>query len=176
VSTCLNPQLHGSISVGQRCACGFESPAGMPHDFVTLLVTGNASESKDTISQCAWCNLVRHDYEYDGGKRSPNYPTHHLHGRGAVDRGCTRGDMAEERAAAAAAGPSSGAAGDDVWLRAFGSPPSERQRQFIAAVRRETIDACVAKVRQVERAWAPSMPATGFASECIAALKGGETR
>lgn len=71
-----------------------------PHDFVMLFATENEAGSKDTISQCARCNVVRHDYEYDGGKRSPNYPTFHLRGMSVTDEGCPRGDMTEEAAAA----------------------------------------------------------------------------
>lgn len=75
------------------------TPSGIPHDWVALFVTENSAGSKDTISQCARCNMMRHDYEYDGGKRSPNYPMFHLRGMGAADSGCSRGDMTEERAA-----------------------------------------------------------------------------
>ncbi len=71
----------------------------IPHDYVVFFVTTNDVGSKDTISQCARCNLLRHDYEYDGGKRSPNYPMFFRNGRGAVEGDCPRGDMTEERAA-----------------------------------------------------------------------------
>lgn len=81
----------------ERVPCSNE--AVIPHDWVSLFVTENAYGSKDTISQCARCNLVRHDYEYDGGKRSPNYPTFHFRGSGVAERDCTRGDMTEDRAA-----------------------------------------------------------------------------
>ena len=71
----------------------------IPHDYVMLCAFGSAAESKDTISQCARCNLVKHDYEYNHGKRSPNYPVFHRNGRGVVEGDCPRGDMTEERAA-----------------------------------------------------------------------------
>lgn len=77
-------------------------PKGLPHDYVVIGVFDSGPNgSKDTISQCARCRLVRHDYEYDGGKTSSNYPTFHP----ITDKGCTRGDMTEERAMDAAIAP-----------------------------------------------------------------------
>jgi hypothetical protein len=68
-----------------------------PHDWVTFFIAGSESESKDTLSQCARCNLVRHDYEYDGGRQSPHYPLFVQWGRARRDDpGCTRGDMTDE--------------------------------------------------------------------------------
>lgn len=76
-----------------------EGGSMVPHDYVTLYVFGSVNESKDTISQCARCGTTKHDYEYDHGKRSPNYPMFHRLGRGVEEGDCTRGDMTEERAA-----------------------------------------------------------------------------
>lgn len=71
----------------------------IPHDYVMLGAHGSEAESKDTYSQCARCNLVKHDYEYNHGRRSPNYPMFYRWGRGAIEGDCPRGDMTEDRAA-----------------------------------------------------------------------------
>lgn len=77
----------------QRC----KAPQ-VPHDWVTIFVSANDYNSKDSISQCARCNMLQHHYEHDG-KAGNGYPDFWLRGMRAEDTGCSRGDMAEERAA-----------------------------------------------------------------------------
>ncbi len=75
-------------TIGGKCTACYEST--IPHDYVMIHI----SDSRETVRQCARCNLVR----------IVHTPPHLVwfYSRGAhldEEPGCTRGDMTEERAA-----------------------------------------------------------------------------
>jgi len=60
------------------------------HDWALVLSTSSSpGGSVDRVEQCRKCCLIRHDYEYGTGQRSPNYPRFISYGSAVVDDGCS---------------------------------------------------------------------------------------